>query len=193
MLHGLTAAWAIVIGLILIVLAMLSLGQSARARRHSGLPAGQVLLSDMSGARRGRPLYSPRYRLTGTPDYIISTRDGPVPVEVKSGVAGSEPHESHLLQLLAYCLLIEEAEGRPPPYGLLIYSTGTFRVDYSPQMRARLLSVISEMRQATAQAEVSRNHDHKGKCRTCSYRSICDQSLWGAGRNRGPRSGGSIL
>ena len=163
-----------------------AIGARPQAQRPAGRPG---TLSDMSGARRGRPLYSPRYRLTGTPDYIISTRDGPVPVEVKSGVAGSEPHESHLLQLLAYCLLIEEAEGRPPPYGLLIYSTGTFRVDYSPRMRAHLLGVISDMRQATARAEVPRNHSHEGRCRACGYRSVCDQSLWWKGRNYGARRG----
>ncbi len=153
------------------------LAWSAKLRRESGLPRGDVTHSDMDEERRGTPLISHRYGLTGTPDYIVDTPDGPVPVEVKPSRTDTEPRESHLLQVLAYCLLVEEQDGKRPPYGLLRYSTETFRVDYNNQTKQHIISVIEEMREAAKQHEVHRSHDVPAKCRMCSYRTICDEAL----------------
>lgn len=120
---------------------------------------------------------SHRFGLTGTPDYIVETPDGFVPVEVKPSRTDSEPRESHLLQVLAYCLLLEEQEGKRPPYGLLRYSTETFRVDYNNQTKQHIISVIEEMRGAATQMEVHRSHDMVARCRMCAYRTICDEAL----------------
>jgi CRISPR-associated exonuclease Cas4 len=99
-------------------------------------------------------------------------------VEVKPGRNESEPHDSHLLQVLAYCLLLEESEGKPPPYGLLRYSSDTFKVDYNKETRAYLLGVMDEVRRAALEADVHRNHEMAQRCRACGYRSICEESLW---------------
>ena len=170
----------LLIAFLLVVCAGIALAGSRRQRAKSGIPDGDIIASDTSGATRGQPLYSPRYRLTGTPDYLVSTPSGLVPVEVKPTRTESEPRQSHLLQVLAYCLLIEETEGHKPPYGLLRYSSETFRVDYNDATRAHLLEVMDTMR-ATAEMElwqVERNHEIPGRCRACGYRSMCDQSLW---------------
>lgn len=166
-------------GVVLLVLAILALAYSLRLRRESGLPSGEVLQSD-TGAEGtpGKPLYSATYGLAGTPDYIVQTSRGLVPVEVKPGRTEDEPHESHLLQVLAYCLLLEEAEGKKPAYGLLRYSNNTFKVDYNRETRAYLISVLEEMRRSATQTEVGRNHENAGRCRACGYRPLCDQSLW---------------
>jgi CRISPR-associated exonuclease Cas4 len=82
------------------------------------------------------------------------------------------------LQVLAYCLLLEETEGKRPPYGLLRYSSDTFKVDYNNETRAYLLSVMDEMRHAAQELHVARNHDQPQRCRACGYRSICEESLW---------------
>jgi len=161
----------------LLIGAVLLLAWSARLRHQSGLPRGQVLQSDMDEARRGAPLISYRYGLTGTPDYIVDTPNGPVPVEVKPTRTDSEPRESHLLQVLAYCLLLEEQGGKRPPHGLLRYSTETFKVDYNAQTKQHIVSVIEEMREAAEQHEVHRSHDISAKCRMCAYRTVCDEAL----------------
>ncbi|HEX8230337.1 MAG TPA: CRISPR-associated protein Cas4 [Chloroflexia bacterium] len=172
------AAFALV-GIALLALAVLALGYSARLRRESGLPSGGVVQSDTgAGGIPGKPLYSARYGLAGTPDYIVQTGRGLVPVEVKPGRTEDEPHESHLLQVLAYCLLLEETEGKRPPHGLLRYSNNTFQVDYNKETRAYLISVLAEMRHAARMSEVDRNHDSPARCRACGYRPLCDQSLW---------------
>lgn len=151
---------------------------SLRLRRQSGLPAGQVLQSDTGVGTPGRPMYSRTYGLAGTPDYIVRAGRDVVPVEVKPGRTEGEPRESHMLQLLAYCLLLEETRGKAPPYGLLRYSNDTFKIDYNRQTRAYLLEALDEMRRVETQPEVDRNHDNPSRCRACAYHSICEQSLW---------------
>ena len=168
---------ALVVGVLLLGSAALLLLLSGAMRRRSGLPGGRVLLSDTDASRPGKPLYSPQYGLAGTPDYIVDTPQGLVPVEVKPGRTESEPHESHLLQVLAYCLLLEESEGKRPPYGLLRYSSETFKVDYNRETRAYLINILDEMREAARQGEVHRSHDHAGRCRDGAYLTVCEDSL----------------
>jgi CRISPR-associated exonuclease Cas4 len=170
--------WAIVLAAALIGAALLALGLAGRLRATSGLPTGEIVSRDTTAEERGKPLFSATYGLTGTPDYIVKTSKGLVPVEVKPGRNESEPHESHLLQVLAYCLLLEETEGKRPPYGLLRYHSDSFKVDYNDETRAYLLSVIDEMRQVADEPDVSRNHDQPQRCRACGYRSMCEESLW---------------
>ncbi len=170
----------LLIGGLLLGLSIAALWWSGRLRGESGLPSGRMVESDMYGGlpgTPGKPLFSARYGLAGTPDYIVATNRGPVPVEVKPGRVEKEPHESHLLQVLAYCLLIEESEGKRSPYGLLRYSADTFRVDYNRETRAYLLSVLAEMREAAQQQEVHRSHDVVGRCKACAYREVCEERL----------------
>jgi CRISPR-associated exonuclease Cas4 len=170
--------WAVILGIVLVVASSLVLVWGARLREVTGLPEGRIISSDTGPEERGRPLFSARYGLTGTPDCVIRTGSGLVPVEIKPGRREAEPHESHLLQVLAYCLLIEETAGKRPPYGLLRYSSDTFKVDYNRQTRAYLLSVMEEMRHSAHEKSVQRNHDQAQRCRACAYRSVCDESLW---------------
>ena len=167
----------LIIAALLVAAALLTLMLAHRLRSGTGLPQGRVLQADVEEGTRGKPLYSARYGLTGTPDYLLETAQGVVPVEVKPSRTETEPHESHLLQVLAYCLLVEESTGKRPPYGLLRYSADTFRVDYNRQTRAHLLAVLDEMREAAAQPEVHRSHESVGRCRGCAYRVVCEESL----------------
>ena len=167
----------LVIGVLFLALAILILVIAWRLRKGSGLPTGRVVSSDVDAVVKGKPLYSARYGLAGTPDYLIETPRGPVPVEVKPTRTETEPHESHLLQVLAYCLLVEEAVGKRPPYGLLRYSTETFKVDYNRETRSYLISVIDEIRGAAMQTEMHRSHDTPGKCWGCLYKGVCEESL----------------
>src|SRR5438552_16517537 len=94
------------IGAGFLVMAVLALVLSARLGRLHGLPGGSVVYSDTGATKvAAKALYSPRYNLTGKPDYLIATRKGLVPVEVKPTRTDRKPQESHLAQVLAYCLL----------------------------------------------------------------------------------------
>jgi CRISPR/Cas system-associated exonuclease Cas4 (RecB family) len=71
----------------------------------------------------GQPtLVSHRFRLAGRPDYVTRGRRGLVPAEIKSRACGSRgPHPSERAQLLAYCLLVEEAFNASVHAGVLQY------------------------------------------------------------------------
>lgn len=168
---------------IVVACALLGLGlwllvRSSALQRQSGLPAGRVVYVDTGAWERcERPLFSNRYRLTGKPDYLVRSRAGIIPVEVKSGAAPAQPYEAHLLQLAAYCLLVEEQEGRSPPYALLKYDDQAFEVDYTPALRRELIRTLDAMQRDLGARRVDRSHEEPGRCQNCGYREHCDQRL----------------
>ena len=164
------------------VLALLMLGAFllllARAgRRASGLPAGKVVYSDSGAERREQPLFSKRHRLSGRPDYLLHRGGHLIPVEVKSGRGPEKPHKSHMLQLAAYCLLVEEVYKKRPPYGIIRYSDCVFEVDYTRQLEAELLHTMTQMRADMLARDVPRSHNQPFRCERCGYRETCDDSL----------------
>ncbi len=168
----------IAVFVVLLVAGLLLLRRADRQRQCAGLPQGRVFYAD-TGARRRveRPLFSRRYRLTGKPDYLLDDDGEIVPVEVKSGAAPSQPYPSHVLQLAAYCLLVEETYDVRPSYGIIRYRDQSFTVDFTPQLEAWLSSTLDEMRQDAEADDVPRSHDNPAQCAACGYRPFCDQSL----------------
>ncbi len=120
---------------------------------------------------------SDKYGLSGRPDYVIKVGDDIIPVEEKTGRTPQGPLFSHILQVAAYCLLIEEAHGKAPPYGLLKYPQHEHDIEYNEDLRRILLEKLAEMRAATEKADVHRNHNRPGKCKSCSRRSVCPEKL----------------
>ncbi len=147
-------------------------------RRASGLPAGRVIYADTGAWQRvEKPLFSPRYRLTGRPDYLVREGDAIIPVEVKPGRDPLAPYDSDVMQLAAYCLLVEEAHGQPPPYGILKYRQQTFSIPYTPALRQQVLSVLKAMHAAFRARSVPRSHEAPARCAACGLRPYCDQKL----------------
>jgi CRISPR-associated exonuclease Cas4 len=152
--------------------------RAGSARREAGLPAGRVTYVDTGAWNRcDRPLFSHRMRLTGRPDYLVRNKQYVIPVEVKSGGAPRQPYAAHVLQLAAYCLLVEEQEGRAPPYGILKYDDRAFEVDYTAALRAELLDTLAALRHHLGARDVKRNHEQAGRCRGCGYREQCAERL----------------
>jgi CRISPR-associated exonuclease Cas4 len=169
-----------ILALLVALLAAALFWWSRRQQQASGLPAGRVVYADAKpvGAPE-KPLYDRELGLTGKPDYLVKAESGGalVPVEVKSARAPSEPHEGHVFQLLAYCLLVERSTGKRPPYGLLRYRNRTFAIDYTPQAEQELLAVLAEIRTCERRREIPRSHDDPHRCIRCGFRSVCDQRL----------------
>ena len=170
--------WLLLLAALLGSVGLWLLVRSRTVRRESGLPKGRVSYVD-TGAwdRCEQALFSHRHRLTGRPDYVVHVPSGVVPVEVKSGRTPSQPYAGHILQLAAYCLLLEDLEGRAPSHGILKYEDQAFEVDYTPALRSRLLDVLSEMRQDMRARDLARSHDEAARCRGCGYRECCGQEL----------------
>ena len=158
------------LGLVVLGLAVAAVALRALALRREDRRYGALVAVDA-----GSPvtLVSERYRLTGRPDLLRRAPDGRlVPIEVKSRRAPPRgPPLSHLVQVWAYCLLVEDSERAPPPYGVLRYSDGAeFRVRWDAGARAELLRL---------RADVARPYDGRAtpspaKCAHCTWRAGCD-------------------
>src|SRR5947209_1294733 len=59
--------------------------------------------------------------LVGKPDYLIKHSRELMPVEVKTGRTPKSAYPSHIMQLTAYCLLVEETYDSRPSHGVIKY------------------------------------------------------------------------
>jgi len=160
-----------IVGGILAVLgvAFVAWALHALAERRRDAAGGRLLAVD---AGRAWTLRSERYRMVGRPDELRRLRDGRVvPVEFKSRATPPRgPTPSHVVQVRAYCLLVEDATGVAPPYGVLRYSDGEFRVRWDDRARDELLSLRSELlRPYDGRATPSR-----ARCVRCAWFDGCD-------------------
>lgn len=167
----------VVAGVLLAVAALYSI-YLVLARRASGV-GGTVIYQDTVRADDDsslqRPLESPRYGLRGQPDYLVREGGAIIPIEVKTGRTPRQPYDSHLIQLYAYCLLVEEEYGQPPPHGILRYPAQTFTLLYGDEEREWVLAVLAELRADREADDVPPNHDQPVRCRTCEYLPVCGQ------------------
>ncbi len=161
----------------LLAIGAVTLWLSRRRQVSAGLPSGRVVYIDTERlGRLERSLYDPVLNLTGRPDYLVRRSNGLVPVEVKSGRAPFRPYPSHVLQLAAYCSLVQASYGERPPYGIVKYADRAFEVDYSPKLENALLDLLAEMRRSETRAP-DRSHDSVSRCQRCGHRHVCDQAL----------------
>ncbi len=176
--------YLVLVLLLLLAGGALLLWQAQRTRRAAGLPAGEVVYSDTGAwAEVPAPLVSRRYGLVGRPDYLVNVKlnsrlSAAVPVEVKSRRRPNAPHSGHILQLGAYCLLVEDLHKQRPPYGLLHYADATLKIPFDDTLRARVIEATDAIRQARRAADMARQHTSPQRCRSCGYRHACgDQAL----------------
>lgn len=166
------------LALILIFTALALFWLARRQQRKSGLPPGRLIYTDTQGwLRVERPLYSAELNLTGKPDYLVEHQGQLIPVEVKSSRRVSAPYDAHINQLAAYCVLVESCYGKRPPYGILRYPDNTFAIDFTPELEARVLSLVTEMQSRFTARNINRSHQSPQRCAGCGYRHLCDQVL----------------
>lgn len=171
------------LGLLLLALSLLILllnerrhqrGRLLEERHHAlGLPVGELVYEDADG--QGEPLSSSEYPLVGKPDYVVQLPDGsPVPVELKLNVQNAaEPYSNHLVQIAAYCLILEDYFELPPTYGILRYADREFTVEYTPALRKKVIRLINEMARCTEQHPPHLVRQRATKCRVCVFQPIC--------------------
>jgi CRISPR-associated exonuclease Cas4 len=165
-------------GIVLLLLAAAVWWIARGLQRRTGLPRARVRLDDAGQARvLERPLVSHRYQLTGRPDYLLEHQGKLIPVELKPTRSSRTPYESDILQLAAYCLLTEEHYGERPPFGILRYRDDGWEIPYDDRVRDRLLGALVAMTEAEQAGYATRSHNQPARCKRCSQRDYCDESL----------------
>ena len=172
--------YALAFGFLLLALALFLWWRSGVLADQAGLPDGRILYSDTGSAwiTNDQPLYDPQLRLVGKPDYLVEEADGSiVPVEIKASRAPSEPYESHMYQVAAYCWLVEREYGIRPSHGIIQYKDRAFAVEYTDGLREDLLDLLTEMREDMYEPELHRDHNDWNRCARCGVASACTQRL----------------
>jgi CRISPR-associated exonuclease Cas4 len=147
---------------------------SRRERAEVGL-GDQTIESTDDSAIPTPTLRSKRYGLVGRPDQLVRVGAALVPVEQKPRARRLQP--SHMLQVAAQCLLVQEVYGVRPPYGLLVLAGGTQeRVEFSPALEQRLLDTMAQMRAILRAGTAPERCWVAAKCRACGFRETC----WGS-------------
>jgi CRISPR-associated exonuclease Cas4 len=168
----------IVIAIPLLLAALVLWGISARLQKQTGLPRGRVVYDDASGTRvEPPPLVDHQWGLAGRPDYLLEQKGIYIPVEVKPTRRATTPYASDVMQLATYCRLVEAHYGIRPTHGILRYATQTFEIAYTPALAAQLEETLRLMAAAEKAGDAPRHHNEKGRCRACSQRAHCNQSL----------------
>lgn len=141
-------------------------------RQALGLP-GELVYDNTDG--EGETLYASEYALMGKPDYIVEDAEGRlIPVELKLTVSGmAQPHNHHLIQIAAYCLILEDYAEAPPTHGILRYADRDFTVDYTPALRKKVIRLLTEMERYGEQERPDLTNQRANKCRACVFQQIC--------------------
>jgi CRISPR-associated exonuclease Cas4 len=142
-------------------------------RRVLGLPEGTLVYEDADG--RGEPLVSSSYPLVGKPDYVVELPDGrPVPIELKPNVQqASAPYSNHVVQLGAYCLILEDYFAVPPTHGILRYADQEFTIEYTPALKRKVIRLLEAMERCSAEQAPSLARQKAARCRACPFQTIC--------------------
>jgi CRISPR-associated exonuclease Cas4 len=151
-------------------------------RARLGVAAGSIVSADDSRLRAPN-LYSERLGLVGRCDHLM--REGGVYLPVEQKPTAQRLHDSHVLQVGALCLLIQDVYGRRPPYGIVVLAGGRQeRVPFSTDLERRVRSTMGQMRRILAAGRPPGREWVAAKCCACGYHPVC----WEPSGGRHPRA-----
>jgi CRISPR-associated exonuclease Cas4 len=142
-------------------------------RAESGLEKRATAVSIDGGHTHAvREYISDIQGLAGRPDAVILEHGYFIPVERKP--LARKLRDRYVAQLLVYMRLIEEFEGKRPPYGYLILGANCRKIKIvnSPERQAWLQSILDEMR-GILNGAPSIPTPQSSKCRKCDVRDFC--------------------
>lgn len=131
------AALFLIAGLALLVYWFLS-------KKNLGTLTTKIVYKDSENTP-GEVLFSKTLALCGKPDYIIKEGKMLLPIEVKSSRTPGEPYQNHEMQLMAYCLLVEENYGIRPTGGIIKYPEKEFKIAYTNEAKESIKDLVGEM------------------------------------------------
>lgn len=146
---------------------------SLAKRRDSGVTNNSTLVSvDGSKSLPVKLYVSEMQGLAGKPDALISEFGCIIPIERKP--LARKIRDRYVAQILVYMRLVEEFEGKKPPYGYLILgpTCRRFKIDNTPERQDWLQKLIDEM-QGILQGGPCIPAPHPKKCSRCDVREAC--------------------
>ena len=146
--------------------------ESKASRSALKLPEGKIVYQDVDGL--GTPLFAKKYPLSGKPDYVILSPEGaPIPVELKLSSDAQEPQRSHIMQLAAYFVILEDLYDQPAKYGLLRYAGHEFTIQNTESLKRKVLRRLTEMEHCDEGRPPALTRQLASKCRICPFQPIC--------------------
>lgn len=142
---------------------------STKIRGLESLPV-RTYVSDMQG-------------LAGKPDALISEQGNIIPIERKP--LSKKIHDRFIAQLLVYMRLVEEFEGKKPPYGYLILGSNCrkIKVFNTDAKQAWLQKHLDEMKAILTENVPAVPAPHPIKCGKCYVRDTCKYRMNKAVKN----------
>lgn len=130
--------------------------------------------------RNRKTMVAKQFGLSGKPDYLLPVEDGFIPVLTKNNPAPEHPYQAHILQIIAYCLLVAENTPRHPTFGIIRYGDGrTFEVDFDEdavEVLSQIMDQIEKVRRSSTPIPIT--HADRARCYACKHRKNCPESLF---------------
>lgn len=149
---------------------------------ESGLSASKALHLRVDGSKRhaSKTYISEVQGLSGRPDAVLLENGYFIPVERKTG--GNKVRDRHIAQLLVYMRLVEEFEGKRPPYGYLILGRNARKVKiFNTEERQKWLTdILDQMRSVMAGKSPPTPKPHPQKCSRCKVAEYCPAAVRGS-------------
>ncbi len=125
----------------------------------------------------GKKYFSPELQLASRPDALLVEEGFIIPADRKPMT--NKVRDRHVIQLLVHCRLVEEDEGKRPPYGVLFMgkSVRTVRIKNTDEKQRWLDSVMAEMRSILGGVPAV-PAPSKMKCKYCDVRQSCSYSRY---------------
>jgi CRISPR/Cas system-associated exonuclease Cas4 (RecB family) len=171
------------IALLLLVLGLLIFMWDLFDRRgkklsgQSGL-AHTVPLISIKGSSRlpEREFYSKKHALISEPDALIKEKGYIIPVDVKP--LSKKVRDRHVIKMTLHMKLIEELEGKKPPYGIILLGKDQERVEIenSAEKHLWLDSLIGEMR-SILDGIPAAPAPGRAKCAHCDVAEHCNHKV----------------
>jgi CRISPR-associated exonuclease Cas4 len=167
---------------VLVVVALIVIIQRRRRRRPPPLPPTQTLYQHAiyqdTRATPGILLSARSIPLRGKPDILIREGHTIIPLELKTGRTPTTPYPGHVLQVLAYCLLVDEHYHVRPTHGIIRYRARDVMVPYTAEEEQRVRALVREMLDAKRGGiEQHRSHRQPRRCAACGFRDRCLEAL----------------
>lgn len=130
--------------LTLIILGIIFLLILRKISKSFGILSKKRIYEDTQ-KRPGETIFAKTIPLVGKPDYLVKEKGIILPVELKTGKTPTSPYLNHTMQLMAYCLLVDEQFGIRPPGGYIKYPDKEFKIAYTKEAEESVRSLVKEM------------------------------------------------